>query len=235
MIMDLNLRPYHCESLSNFMKVTDKAQDLEHFVQSILSEKIKVGEVIRQSDLCEVLGTSLSPLRELLVLLEELELVEVKPRAGYKIIYPDIEFMRENMQFRVMIEKHAIEPFVEDVTDDWIESQITQHKSAIHGIETSEDLKAVNAFVVDIDRAFHRTLVAALKNKAISKAHEYTQTKLSIARQVHRRIPPRKTNMNAMLEHITILDALKRRDVAEVTTTLDAHFTSSIRNTLVGY
>ena len=235
MNMGSNLRPTHCESLSNFMKVTDKAQDLEHFVQSILSEKIKVGEVIRQSDLCEVLGTSLSPLRELLVLLEELELVEVKPRAGYKIIYPDIEFMRENMQFRVMIEKHAIEPFIEDVTEDWITDQIAQHTSAIHGIETADDLTTVNARVVDIDRAFHRTLVAALQNKAISKAHEYTQTKLSIARQVHRRIPPRKTNMNAMLEHITILDALKRRDVAEVAAALDGHFTSSIRNTLVGY
>lgn len=217
------------------MKVTDKAQDLEHFVQSILSEKIKVGEVIRQSDLCEILDTSLSPLRELLVLLEELELVEVKPRAGYKIIYPDIEFMRENMQFRVMIEKHAIEPFVEDVTDDWIRDQIKQHKSAIHGIETSEDLTKMNALVVNIDRAFHRTIVAALKNKAISKAHEYTQTKLSIARQVHRRVPPRKTNMTAMLEHVTILEALERRGVAEVTSALDAHFTASIRNTLVGY
>ncbi|MEP5730382.1 MAG: GntR family transcriptional regulator [Sulfitobacter sp.] len=233
--MDRNLRSPLCESLSNFMKVTDKAQDLEHFVQSILSEKIKVGEVIRQSDLCEILGTSLSPLRELLVLLEELELVEVKPRAGYKIIYPDIEFMRENMQFRVVIEKHAIEPFVEDVADDWIDGQIMQHKSAIHGIKISDDLTALNASIVGLDRAFHRTLVSALKNKAMSKAHEYTQTKLSIARQVHRRIPPRKTNMNAMLEHITILNALKRRDIAEVTATLDAHFTSSIRNTLVGY
>lgn len=217
------------------MKITDKAQDLENFIQAILNEKIKVGEVVRQRDLCDTLGTSLSPLRELLVLLEELELVEVKPRSGYKVIYPDIEFMRENMQFRVMIEKHAIEPFIEDVSDDWIEAQLTKHRDVIHQIDTTEDSTTLNASIVDFDRAFHRTIVAALKNKAISKAHEYTQTKLRIARQVHRRIPPRKTNRNAMLEHMAILEVLKRRNVAEVTKALDAHFTGSIRNTLVGY
>lgn len=217
------------------MKITDKAQDLENFVQAILSEKIVVGEIVRQRDLCEILETSLSPLRELLVLLEELELVEVKPRAGYKIIYPDIEFMRENMQFRVMIEKHALEPFLEEVTEGWIKDQITQTKDLICQIETTADLSLLNPVVLDIDRAFHRTIVAALKNNAISKAHEYTQTKLRIARQVHRRIPPRKTNMTAMLEHVAILEAMKQRDVVEVTKALEAHFAGSIRNTLVGY
>ena len=57
------------------MKITDKAQDLENFVQAILSEKIMVGDVIKQSELCDILSISLSPLRELLVLLEELNLV----------------------------------------------------------------------------------------------------------------------------------------------------------------
>lgn len=217
------------------MKVTDKAQDLENFVQAILSQKIVVGEIIRQSDLCEILGTSMSPLRELLVLLEELELVEVKPRAGYQIIYPDIEFMRENMQFRVMIEKHAIEPFIEEVTDDWIEDQIAQHRAVISRIEANEEVAIVNPLVLELDRAFHRTIVASLKNNAISKAHEYTQTKLRIARQVHRRIPPRKTNMNAMLQHIKILEVFRSRDVTEVSKALDTHFEGSIRNTLVGF
>lgn len=217
------------------MKVTDKAQDLENFVQAILSQKIIVGEIIRQSDLCEILETSMSPLRELLVLLEELDLVEVKPRAGYRIIYPDIEFMRENMQFRMMIEKHAIETFFEEVTDEWIDDQIVQHRNIISRIEAEEESSIVNPLVLELDREFHRTIVASLKNNAISKAHEYTQTKLRIARQVHRRIPPRKTNMIAMLQHIEILEVLRHRNVEEVTKALDTHFEGSIRNTLVGF
>lgn len=217
------------------MKITQKSQDLEKFVQAILSGKIKVGEVVRQAELCEILGTSMSPLRELLVLLEELDLVEVKPRAGFKIIYPDLDFMRENMQFRVMIENHALAFFIDIVTDDWIEDQITRHHAALQGLETAEDLTAHNAFILNFDRDFHRTIVASMENKAITKAHEYTQTKLRIARQVHRRVPPRKINITAMQDHLTILDALKTRDLARVQKALDAHFTTSARNTLVGY
>jgi DNA-binding GntR family transcriptional regulator len=217
------------------MKITQKAQDLESFVQAILCEKIKVGEVVRQAELCEILGTSMSPLRELLVLLEELDLVEVKPRAGFRIIYPDLDFMRENMQFRVMIENHAVAFFLDVVTDDWIEDQIVRHKEALRGLETTEDLTKHNAFILDFDRDFHQTIVASMKNKAIAKAHEYTQTKLRIARQVHRRVPPRKTNVIAMQDHLTILDALRTRDLEAVQKALDAHFTTSARNTLVGY
>ena len=91
------------------MKIARNKNHLDTFVKAILSGDITLGGVIRQNELCEILDMSLSPLRELLVLLEELDLIEVKARSGFKIIYPDIDFMRENMQFRVIIETHAIE------------------------------------------------------------------------------------------------------------------------------
>ena len=133
-------KEHHAEP--NTMKITDKAQDLENFVQAILSEKIMVGDVIKQSELCDILGISLSPLRELLVLLEELNLVQVKPRSGYKIIYPDVDFMRENMQFRIMIEKNAVESFLNEVTDSWIENQIEIQKEALSILQNTDDLQA---------------------------------------------------------------------------------------------
>tara|TARA_B100000929_G_scaffold94180_1_gene73874 strand:- start:4670 stop:5323 length:654 start_codon:yes stop_codon:yes gene_type:complete len=217
------------------MKITDKVQDLENFVQAILSEKIMVGDVIKQSELCDILGISLSPLRELLVLLEELNLVQVKPRSGYKIIYPDVDFMRENMQFRIMIEKNAVESFLNEVTDSWIENQIEIHKEALSTLQNTDDLEAHNSKIIEIDQAFHREIVKALKNKAISKAHEYAQIKLRIARRVHRRFPPVKTNKNALEQHINILEIIKSRDASSVISSLDAHFALSIHNTLVGY
>lgn len=217
------------------MKITQKSQDLKVFVDAVLSNKLKVGEVIRQSELCNVLGMSMSPLRELLVLLEELDLVEVKPRAGFKVIYPDLDFMRENMQFRVMIENYALEAFVENVDDSWIEDQFAAHKKAIQDLQEAENLSELNQFIVEFDSDFHRTIVKALNNKAATKAHEYAQTKLRIARQVHRRVPPRKTNLIAMQDHLSILEALKTRDLDAVRAAFDAHFTQSIKNTLVGY
>ena len=217
------------------MKISDINQDLDSFIQKILSEDIKVGGVVRQAELCEILEISKTPLRELLVLLTELELIEVKPRAGFKILYPDIEFMRDNMQLRVILENHAIETFNEIVTNGWIEEQVVAHERALKELEVIDDPTSLNESIFELDREFHRTIVAALKNSAVSKAHEYTQIKLQIARQVHRRIPPRKINMNAMQDHLNILAALATHDLTRVRAALDAHFTQSIRNTLVGY
>lgn len=217
------------------MKITQKKQELETFVQAILSGRIEVGDVIRQSELCEILGISRTPLRELLVLLEELELVEVKPRSGFKIIYPDIDFMRENMQFRVMIERHALEGFLEGLTDDWIATQIAVHEALLADLAAAEEPRALSASIVEQDQMFHRAIVASLENRAILKSHDYTQTKLRIARQVHRRIPPRKANMAAMRDHLRILAAMETRDLVQIRSALDAHLASSIHDTLMGY
>ena len=105
----------------------------------------------------------------------------------------------------------------------------------IAGLEEADDLKELNDYIVEFDRGFHRTIVAALDNKAVTKAHEYIQTKLRIARLVHRRVPPRKTNLIAMQDHLAILEALTTGDLDKVRAALDAHFVQSVRNTLVGY
>ena len=217
------------------MKLTQKSQDLNAFVDAVLTNKIEVGQIITQSELCAVLGMSMSPLRELLVLLEELELVESRHRSGFQIIYPDLDFMSENMQFRIMIEKYALDAFLETVESDWIAEQVRLHEQAIEKLEHAEDLRELNAYILDFDRDFHRFIVGALQNKAITKAHEYAQTKLRIARQVHRRVPPRKTNLIAKEDHLKILGAVQTRDAKAAAQALDEHFEHSIRNTMVGY
>lgn len=217
------------------MKIKQKSKDLDTFVQAILSGKLKVGEIVRQSELCQILETSISPLRDTLVLLEELDLIEVKARAGIKVIYPDLEFMRDNMQFRILIEKGAIEIFAQVVSDDWIETQIKEHQDTLQMLEKSQNSEEHNAFVLDFDRAFHRTIVSAMKNTAITKAHEHIQTKLRIARQVHRRVPPKQINIRVMHDHLAILNALKARNLDQIHKALDEHFTASSHNTLVGY
>lgn len=217
------------------MKIKHKNKDLDIFTQAILSGKLKVGEIIRQRELCEVLGTSMSPLRETLVLLEELDLIEIKARAGIKVIYPDLDFMRDNLQFRIMIEKNAIEVFARDISDAWIDDQIQEHTRLLQALETEKDLTEYNANVLSLDRVFHQKIVASLKNATITKTHEHIQTKLQIARQVHRRIPPRQINISVMHDHLLILHALKDRDLKRIHNALDAHFTMSSHNTLVGY
>ena len=145
------------------MKISDINQDLDTFVRKVLEDDIAPGAVIRQAELSEKLGVSTTPLRELLVLLRELDLIEVKPRAGFKVLYPDIEFMRENMQLRVIMENHAIETFNEVVSNAWIEDQVSMHEKALLDLENVGDkqLQTLDESIFELDRGFHRTIVAA--------------------------------------------------------------------------
>src|SRR5262245_45329268 len=83
------------------MKMSDDRHDNEgyrRFRDAMQSGKLQAGMVVTQNELCDLLGLSLSPLRETLVLLEEFGLVEIKPRTGIRIVYPEVAFIRENYQ-----------------------------------------------------------------------------------------------------------------------------------------
>src|SRR6478735_97224 len=105
--------------------MSDVRQDNEgyrRFREAMQSGKLQAGMVVTQNELCDLLGLSLSPLRDTLVLLEEFGLVEIKPRTGIRIVYPEIAFIRENFQFRIMIEDYALRSFGNTVTEAWLEN-----------------------------------------------------------------------------------------------------------------
>ena len=63
--------------------MSDVRQDNEgyrRFREAMQAGKLQAGMVVTQNELCDLLGLSLSPLRQTLVLLEEFGLVEIKPR-----------------------------------------------------------------------------------------------------------------------------------------------------------
>ena len=90
--------------------------------------RLQPGMIVTQNELCAILGISLTPLRETLVLLEEFGLVEVKRRAGIQIVYPEVAFIRENYQFRSVIELHAIRAFLPRAGRQWLADMRTRHQ-----------------------------------------------------------------------------------------------------------
>ena len=78
--------------------MTDVRADNEgyrRFREAMQAGILTPGMVVTQNELCELIGLSLSPLRETLVLLEEFGLVEIKPRTGIRIVYPEVALIRE--------------------------------------------------------------------------------------------------------------------------------------------
>ena len=157
------------------------------FREALQSGKLEAGMVVTQHDLCELLGLSLSPLRETLVLLEEFGLVEIKPRTGIRIVYPEVAFIRENYQFRIMIEIYALRSFGDTVTEEWLANMRESHEACRRNLTDGGVFEEAQLRFLALDNRMHREIVEALDNRSILDTHQRLQDNIRMAQQVHRR------------------------------------------------
>lgn len=201
------------------------------FREALQQGTLTAGMVVTQNELCDLLGISLSPLRETLVLLEEFGLVEIKPRTGIRIIYPEVAFIRENYQFRIMIETYALRAFGDQVTDAWLASMRERHEECRLQLQGSVEFEEAQAQITYVDRRMHRDIVEALENRAILQNHTRLQENISMARRVHQRSIFRGQLIDTIDEHLLVISALDRRDTLGAIAALEAHFRASTHRT----
>lgn len=214
--------------------MSDIRQDNEgyrRFRAAMQEGKLQPGMVVTQNELCDLLGLSLSPLRETLVLLEEFGLVEIKPRTGIRIVYPEVAFIRENYQFRIMIEVFALRSFGNTVTADWLETMREAHEECRRNLTDGGPFQEEQLRFLSLDMRFHRDIVEALDNRAILDTHNRLQENIRMAQQVHRRPGFRGALLETVDEHLKVLDALAARDVEGAVAALEAHFRASTHRT----
>jgi GntR family transcriptional regulator, rspAB operon transcriptional repressor len=193
--------------------------------------RLEAGMTVTQNELCDLLGLSLSPLRETLVLLEEFGLVDIKPRTGIRIVYPEVAFIRENYQFRVLIETAAIRAFATSVTKAWLDEMRARHAQSRLEMEDPQLPDDVQSRFLSLDLDMHRAFVEVLDNRAILHTHGRLQDNIGMARRVHRRLYFRKQLIDTIDEHLKILDSLEARDVDSAVANLEAHFRASTYRT----
>ncbi len=195
----------------------------ERFRKAIHDGTLIAGMTVTQNELCKILGLSLTPLRETLVLLEEHGLVETKPRSGIQIVYPEVEFIRENFQFRKIIELPAVRAFADSVTAEWIGTMRKRHED-LAGIVSGGSLEEGVAGIEILDRDFHYDIVRALGNRSITLAHRNQFENIFMARRVHQRPTVRKHILETLDEHMEVIAALEKGDSDLADEALERHF-----------
>jgi DNA-binding GntR family transcriptional regulator len=214
--------------------MTDIRQDNEgyrRFRAAMRDGRLQPGMVVTQNELCELLGLSLSPLRETLVLLEEFGLVEIKPRTGIRIVYPEVAFIRENYQFRIMIEVFALRSFGNVVTEEWLANMRQSHEECRRHLSDGGPFQDEQIRFLSLDNRMHREIVEALDNRAILDTHTRLQENIRMAQQVHRRPGFRGALLDTVDEHLKVIAALERRDTEGAVQALEDHFRASTHRT----
>jgi len=192
---------------------------------------LQPGMNMTQSDLCRILGLSLTPLRETLVLLQAYGLVDIKPRTGIHIVYPDVAFIRENFQFRIMIEINALRIFAQTDLTDWLAMMFAAHELSTRELSDAGNIDAAIARFIATDRRFHADMVGVLGNHAISGTHGRLQENIGMARLTYKRTPFRQQLLDTVEEHRRVLNGLAAADTDRAVEALEAHFRASTHRT----
>ena len=211
--------------------VRNDNEGYRRFRKAMHDGTLEAGMVVTQSELCDLLGLSLSPLRETLVLLEEFGLVEIKPRAGIKIVYPEVAFIRENYQFRIMIEIFALKSFGDTVSDAWLAEMRANHEKCRTSLTDGSPFETAHTPFLELDMRMHREIVASLGNHAILDTHERLQENIRMAQRVHRRPGFRGYLVDTVDEHMRVIAALEQHDIPGAIAAMEAHFQGSTHRT----
>ena len=203
------------------------------FREAMQEGRLKPGMLVTQNELCAILAISLTPLRETLVLLEEFGLVRVKPRAGIQVVYPEVAFIRENYQFRSVIEVSAIRAFLPRAGQQWLTNMRARHQDLRDVANKATIPDNLNSAFMALDSDMHVSFVGALENGAISAAYARIMDNLSLARQVHDRIALRTRVLDSLREHLSILDSIEKGDTDSAVSNLELHFRASAYRTVV--
>ena len=186
----------------------------------VLSGDAEFGMIIDQQNLADKFGfSSITPVREALILLQKDNLVDIIPRKGIFVSRMSLEAVLDNFQLR-----EIIEPTVLERTALNIPKEVLAHYRELYTDWSAYPEKVVMKEYLDTDSEFHKALLAPLQNRALNNILEtiYVEnTRYRLLSIKHRDFG------GSMTEHLLILDALDRGDVSLSVARLREHLQKS--------
>jgi DNA-binding GntR family transcriptional regulator len=185
--------------------------------EMIINKELPIGAKIRQSEMAELLRTSRTPVISALHKLESEGLVDNVPNAGFYVHRLSIKELLDLFALREALDTLIVNDLIFTVTDEELSHLESFFRAFSPGdIDEIEYRKA--------DREFHSMLVDLCRNELARKVNESFQV-LNRSYLAGLLRPANET----LLEHRTILDALKRRNPQDANSAMNQHIAKTTR------
>lgn len=208
---------------SNNKSLTLSDQVFFRIKEDIVTGVMLQGQKMGEAELAKRYDISRGPLREALQRLEAINLVTRTPHAGMRVVILSHDKMREIYQMREAMEGFATRLATKAMTDAEIENLyhlLDEHETAI---------KKTNGkvyFQEEGDPDFHYYIFSKCGNhQLIEFLENQLYQLLRMCRYRTSRLPFRPKN--ALIEHRTIVDAIKNRDEEFAEMLMRRHIQSS--------
>lgn len=171
---------------------------------NIINLELVPGSAVSENELSSSLQLSRTPVREALIELSKVGLVEIQPQRGSYISKIDYELIEESRFMRLVLENAVLKLACEGISQDYMDEL---HENVLQE-ETS--LKAQNSdHLFELDNDFHRLLF-----HSVSKGRTYEIIRSQMVHFDRLRSLSLKTvkHDKTVEDHENILYAIQRRD-----------------------
>lgn len=176
--------------------------------QSIMDKSLAPGARLTESGLATQLGVSKTPVREALLRLRRIGVIEPDGVRGGRVISPSRGAIREAYEIREALEVFAVRSVAARVSGSDLE-RISD--AAARSLQHAE--RGDQAGFREWDFAFHRAIAEAAANPRLKQLIEDVFTLIGTLRQ--RDFPDSSWSVECARGHVRMADAIAKRDVAE--------------------
>jgi DNA-binding GntR family transcriptional regulator len=202
------------------------------FFDALIDGRLKLGQTLKQQELGEVLGLSLSPMRETTTLLEAEGMIKVRRKVGITIFYPDMKFVGNTFQLRGLLEKEGLRKFAGSVPRNWVAKMREAHSQVIDLVQSVNDHLVYRLPVKALEAEFHESFIAAYGNEQVSILYSRLIQKMYLIRLHNLDAVGPANTQHSMREHLAVVDSLHVGDVAGAIDALDRHLKGVLHRTL---
>lgn len=189
--------------------------------EKIIKCQILPGSDISESEICEELGMSRTPVREALLRLQQENFITIFPRKGIIVSPITVKDIHEVYQIREMVEVYTATNSCKNMSIDCL-MEFKEKFSQIKFIPNTPD--AMKYFELDIK--FHKYIVQSSKNdyliEFMSKIYD-----LDSRIRIMSTLDIGDIETRSKPEHFAIIDALIERDIKKIEKSILEHLRTS--------
>lgn len=189
--------------------------------KAILSQELKEGEELTLESVSEMLGVSITPIREAFQILARDGLINLLPNRGASVLGISEKMIRDHYEVRAILEREAVMAVCRNNVE--LTDIINAYEQALAALSNNNTEQYSN-----YNQAFHMEIWTACGNEKIKSLLSNMWNGLSMGHKVAKEDYARIS----MAEHAGILEALKARNELLVGERMNTHIMRSMGNIL---
>lgn len=189
----------------------------------ILQNQLKPGQLVKESQLQEMVDIGRTPVREALLRLADNELVSIHPRKGIEIAKISPKSIHDIFTARILIEPSVLKDYHQNIREnDLISLRNRFTELNVHDALSHESALAL----AELDDQLHLMIVSAMNNQYATRMMHLFVDKLTIIRAAVS-VYAKDRWITSNQEHLQIIDAILQQDISSACELLLQHLDTS--------